>query len=139
MPKLKFVIEGIQDGFILWVVIPLGILCTHAPLTCTPCRNTLKLWTNISPKKFLHVGCRVHLIPLQSLIFTSAPLVLCLKNNSIQQMARLPPPPDKVDCILHLLQFWSRKSTCTRRELESLIPSITLVMSLFLVALSSVG
>ena len=32
--------------------------------------------------------------------------------------------PDKVDRILRLLQSWSRKSTCTRRELESLIGSL---------------
>ena len=46
---------------------------------------------------------------------------LGIELDSVQQLARL--PPDKVDCILRLLQQWSRKKTCTRRDLESLIGS----------------
>ena len=42
--------------------------------------------------------------------------------HSVQQLARL--PPDKIDRIQRLLQQWSRKKTCTRRDLESLIGSL---------------
>ena len=47
---------------------------------------------------------------------------LGIELDSVQQLARL--PPDKVDRILRLLQQWSRKKTCTRRDLESLIGSL---------------
>ena len=49
-------------------------------------------------------------------------IFLGIQLDSVQQMASL--PPDKVDRTLRLLQSWSRKSTCTRRELESLIGSL---------------
>ena len=53
---------------------------------------------------------------------TTVMVFLGIQLDSVQQMASL--PPDKVARILRLLQSWSRKSTCTRRELESLIGSL---------------
>jgi cell fate (sporulation/competence/biofilm development) regulator YmcA (YheA/YmcA/DUF963 family) len=44
------------------------------------------------------------------------------KLDSVQQFARL--PRDEVDRIFRLLQSWSWKTTCSRRDLESLIGSL---------------
>ena len=53
---------------------------------------------------------------------TTCLVFLGIELDSVHQRARL--PADKVDRTLRLLQSWSRKSTCTRRELESLIGSL---------------
>ncbi len=66
-----------------WVGNPLGFRCTHAPLTCAPRRNTQKLWMNISPKKFLHVGWRVRLIPLQSSHLHISPFGVIPKKHQL--------------------------------------------------------
>ncbi|CAB3988531.1 Hypothetical predicted protein [Paramuricea clavata] len=66
---------------------------------------------------FARLGLPLHLQkcegPFTVLVF------LGIELDSVQQLARL--PRDKVDRILRLLQSWSRKKTCTRRDLESLI------------------
>jgi hypothetical protein len=47
---------------------------------------------------------------------------LGIELDSVQQFARL--PRDEVDRIFRLLQSWSRKTTCSRRDLGSLIESL---------------
>ncbi|CAB4028379.1 Hypothetical predicted protein, partial [Paramuricea clavata] len=69
---------------------------------------------------FARLGLPLH---LQKCEGSSTVLVfLGVELYSVQQLARL--PRDKVDRILRLLQSWSRKKTCTRRDLESLIGSL---------------
>ena len=69
---------------------------------------------------FARLGLPLH---LQKCEGPSTVLVfLGIELDSVQQLARL--PRDKVDRILRLLQSWSRKKTCTRRDLESLIGSL---------------
>ena len=71
-------------------------------------------------KVFSRLGLPLHLEKCEgpSTILT----FLGIELDSVQQLARL--PPDKVDHILRLLQQWSQKKTCTRRDLESLISSL---------------
>ena len=88
------------------------------------------LWVRLIPLCQSHVdttfavfdrlGLPLHLEkcegPSTTLVF------LGIQLDSIQQLARL--LPDKDDRILRLLQSWARKTTCTRRYLESLIGSL---------------
>jgi hypothetical protein len=69
---------------------------------------------------FARLGLPLH---LQKCEGPSTVLVfLGIELDSVQQLARL--PLDKVVHVLRLLQSWSRKKTCTRRDLESLIGSL---------------
>ena len=87
-------------------------------LTLGPaCSPVCQAHVNTAFAVFDRLGLPLHLDkcegPSTSLVF------LGIQLDSVCQTARL--PQEKVSRILQLLHRWARKSTCTRRELESLI------------------
>jgi hypothetical protein len=89
---------------------------TMGPANSPKCQSLMETAFRV----FDRLGLPLH---LQKCEGPSSVLVfLGIELDSVQQFARL--PREKVDRILRLLQSWSRKKTCSRRDLESLIGSL---------------
>ena len=122
---VEYVLTGIQEGFHVgfnpasvclaeWIHMMTFILWVRQ--NSQKCKRNLE----ICVQRFSEWGIPLHPAKLEGP--STRLTVLGIELDSLQLQARL--PQDKFDCILALLNSWSHKWHCTRKELESLIGNL---------------